>query len=183
MGMYVTLSLLASAGFFVFALGFQRIGDGLYQMVKNWKLLLPISCILFSVAIMTFGKDSLGNSYQALSWRFSVFSGKTHPSTLVAECKDFVSWHTIKQSGVSLAALTSNPAAEMPPQYWDHCARVFGQNYWKYDTNIGGLPGGLRLCDAYSKSGYKSAKVDSWCETVFSGKATPRHQAPARRRI
>jgi hypothetical protein len=53
---------------------------------------------------------------------------------------------------------------------WEYCAEQFGVNYWKYDTTIDGRKGGEVLCEAYSRSGHVSSKVNTWCNTVFRPK-------------
>jgi hypothetical protein len=91
----------------------------------------------------------------------------------IGHCKSFVSgvlagkitdYSKTGQTGIIKAGFKSKTTM------WEHCAKQFGVNYWKYDTTIGGREGGKVLCDAYRKSSYRSAEVETWCSTVFASR-------------
>lgn len=58
---------------------------------------------------------------------------------------------------------------------WDRCARAFGTNYWKTDISVKGENGGVALCRAYhAQTGYRSPRVETWCNTVFKVEQMPK---------
>lgn len=183
MGIYVIISILASAGFFAFALGFNRIGDGIYIMVNHWKTLCAASlCLLLAFSCITLGKGSIGQNFDSLSWHISNAIGKKHPTTIIAECKTFVMNKMDSSASILEPSPQLSASVDMPEQYWDRCARVFGQNYWKYDITINGISAGIRLCEQYHTDSYRSPHVDAWCNTVFS-KTKQQEQPPTVRKI
>lgn len=171
MGIYVTISILASAGFFAFALGFNRIGDGIYIMINHWKALcVTLLCLALAFSIAALAKGAFDQNMQSISWRISNIIGSKHPTTVIADCKSFVIATERYTPTKTDTFMKTTPYTDMPEQYWDHCARVFGQNYWKYDITINGVSGGIKLCEQYQAADYRSEKVDAWCSTVFSNK-------------
>jgi hypothetical protein len=152
----------------VFVYNFRSgLTDYVYLATRNWKTTIFILvCILVGVFM---GAYELQLDYKGDMWSLhNSPSRKDDNAVAIRHCREFVQ--------ARLNGETTGPGDDAPehggwffgPQSrWDECADLFGNNFWKYDISVGGENGGKVLCRLYRQGDYRSAGVDSWCNTAF----------------
>lgn len=134
----------------------------------NWKGLSFITAFLlvgvFAVSMQQDLKYKLAYSY---------FADKAPQDTgetayQIRQCKEFVRAKASGEETAEYRQISAGPVNITKISYFDVCARTFGLNFWRYDISIDGQDGGRLLCETYARSTYRSSKVQSWCDTVFS---------------
>ena len=170
---YIALAV----GVLVALMTYRLWGDAIYALSRNWRLVgfAVMLSLIGSIAVIQQEKfkHSLAVSY---------FANKEYAKTQrearyqIRQCKEFVQ---AKIHGTQIAeyrTISAGPINIAKINNWDFCAKTFGMNFWKYDTSIDGQDGGRLLCETYARGNYRSSKVQSWCDTVFTPATTPQNQ-------
>ncbi|MCB9991028.1 MAG: hypothetical protein H6867_06575 [Rhodospirillales bacterium] len=171
------LYIAICAGVSAALLTYKLWGDFVYTLTRNWRL------VGFVVSLSLIGwlgvmqqqnfKHNLVFSYFA---NMEYAKGQQEARYQIRQCKEFVQAKMHGADTAEYRTVSAGPINLTKINNWDFCAKTFGMNFWKYDTSIDGQDGGRLLCEAYARDNYRSSKVQSWCDTVFSPTAMPKNQ-------
>ena len=169
---------IAMAGLVVIAalLSFKFWGTGVYQIGKHWRLasFIIIGCLLGALLV----QKQHDLKYELA---YYYFTGTKNTGTMEArfqirQCKEFIQAKLDGQPVENDRYITAGFFNISSISNWEFCARTFGLNYWKHDTSIDGQDGGRLLCEAYARDTYRSSRVQTWCDTVFTPAPTSQAQ-------
>ena len=171
MNEYLIIAFWIIAAFTLCMLVMKVWGDGIYMLVKNWRVVTAVAMVLVFVSLISLKHDNL--QYEMASY---VYSAKTPDDVKIAstiqQCKGFVQAKLEGQETQDYRTISAGIINISNISYWEICANTFGMNYWKHDISINGNNGGHLLCDAYTHATYRSSKVNAWCDTVFASPRT-----------
>lgn len=156
--LYIALALGAALVAYNFR---AELGDIAYFCFTHWKHTAFVAiCIM--VGLFMGAYNSRLSLAIDLGTIIPSFEMPGHENTLVAlhECKEFVQNELDRGKNSRTAGDNSSK--------WDHCARLFGMNYWRESMTVNGEHGGRALCRAYRAGDYRSSEVETWCNTVFA---------------